>query len=161
MPTWRMKVDGVPVARPHYGDTPGNQVVGNGASWMPAEPATPEQAFGGTVEVLGHRGAIAISQDPQMANYLPSQQVPSRWAPPVAGNVCVPVLTDNAPPVGNVNPWSRPEHVPVPISPPYGLSAARLLQLSKGGHGRRQRTGVANPVPKVTPKFAYRGGGTS
>jgi len=161
MATWRMKVDGVPQGRPHYGDTPGNVQRSNGAAYMPAEPLTPEQAYGGSVVVLGHRGMLTLSQDPQMANYLPTQQVPSRWAPPVAGNVLVPVLTANAPPVGNVNPSTRPEHVPVPISAPYGLSTSQALERSEGGRGRRGHLGMANPSPVVVPRFALRGGGTS
>lgn len=159
--TWRMKVSGVPTRRPHYGDTPGNEIVSNGASYMPAMPATPEQAFGGTVVVLGHRGMVSRSADPQMANYLPSQQVPSRWAPPVAGNVLVPVLTNNLPPCGPPNPQTSRVHVPVPISGPRGLSASRVLQLNMGAHGRRGATGLANPSPTVRPRFPLRGGGTS
>lgn len=161
MPTYRMKVNGVPTGRPHYGDTPGNQIQGNGASYMPAEPLTPEQAFGGTVTVIGHRGMIARSADPAMANYLPTQQIPSRWAPPVAGNPLVVVLTDNDPPTGPHNPQTSPIHIPVPIAPPYGLSASRVLQLNTGSHGRRGHTGTANPTPLVVPKFRLRGGGTS
>ena len=156
-----MKVNGVPQGRPHYGDTPGNEIVGNGASWMPAEPATPEQAYGGTVHVMGHRGMASLGADPQMANYLPSQQVPSRWAPPLQGNVLVSVITDNEPPVGPMNPSTRPEHVPVPISPPYGISTAQALQRFNGPYGRRQKTGYANPSPRVNPKFRLRGGGVS
>jgi hypothetical protein len=159
--TWRMKVNGVPTRRPHYGDTPNNEIVSNGASYMPAEPATPEQAYGGSVVVLGHRGMVSMSADPQMANYLPTEQVPSRWAPPVAGNVLVPVLTNNLPPTGPHNPQTSPIHIPVPISGPRGLSASRVLQLNQGSHGRRGRTGLANPTPLVRPKFRLRGGGVS
>jgi hypothetical protein len=161
MPTWSMRTNGVPTARPHYGDTPGNQIVGNAASWMPAQPLTPTQATGGSEVVLGHRGMIAMSADPQMANYLPTQQVPSRWAPPVAGNVLVPVITNDAPPVGPMNPSTRPIHVPVPISPPYGLSTSAAITRMQGGTGRKRHTGFANPAPVVTPRFPLRGGGTS
>lgn len=159
--TWRMKTVGVPTARPHYGDQPGDEILSNAASWMPAEPATPEQAYGGSVVVLGHRGMITRSADPQMANYLPTQQVPSRWAPPVAGTPLVVVLTNNAPPTGPHNPQTSPIHVPVPISPPSGLSTSRVLQLNTGSHGRRAATGVANPVVTVRPKFRLRGGGST
>lgn len=160
MPTWRMKVNGIRTARPHYGDTPGNQIQGNAASAMPAIPLTPMQAYGGSEVVLGHRGMIAMSSDPQMANYLPTEQVPSRWAPPVAGNVLVPVLTNNAP-IITANPNARPVHVPVPISPPYGLSTSAAITRAQGSTGHRRRTGLANPSPQVVPKFSLRGGGTS
>ena len=161
MPTWRMKTVGVPVRRPHYGDTPGNELVGNAASYMPAVPLTPEQATGGDVVVLGHRGMVSMSADPAMANYLPTTQIPSRWAPPVAGNVLVPVLTAQAPPAGVRNPNITPVHIPVPVSPPYGLAVSAALQRGMPTHGRRAATGLAGPTVTARPKFMLRGGGTT
>lgn len=129
---------------------------------MPAPVLTPEQATGGEVRVFGHRGMIARSSDPKMANYLPTQQIPSRWAPAVAGNALVTVLTREDFPAGVTRGWEgRPIHVPVPISPPEGLAISRAMQIGKGPHGRRGQTGLAGPSPKVAPKFMLRGGGTT
>ena len=162
MPTYRMKTTGVPQGRPHYGDQPGQGITPGGGAWMPAPALTPEQAYGGEVVVLGHRGMIARSADPQMANFLPTTQVPSRWAPPVAGNVLVPVLTAEDFPAGVTRGWQgRPVHVPVPIAPPNGLAISRAMQIGTGPHGRRARTGIAGPTVKSAPKFLLRGGGTT
>jgi len=96
-----------------------------------------------------------------MANYLPTEQIPSRWAPPIAGNQLRPVLTFPAAFMTHI-PMNQPEHIPVPVRQTNRMAARIKENLDqrrlafKGGP-----QSLATPTPTVRPRFRLRGGGTT
>lgn len=158
MPVYRLRTDGVPTSRPcAFG--PGHQ--SNGASWAAVALKTPMEATGGTMTTLGHPGSLAPSEDPQMANYLPSTQVPSRWAPPVAGNQLRPIVTQPAALLTHT-PQSQPEHIPVPVGTRQTVVSAAQSQLDQNSRAfKGGPQGRATPTPTVRPRFRLYGGGTT
>lgn len=155
---YRRRTNAVPNSRPRaFG--PGCSYAPG--SYAPAVPYTSEQAYGGDVVTYGHPGSLAIVGDPAMANYLPSEQIPSRWAPPVAGNQLRPVLTFPRAFIVHT-PSSQPIHIPVPATAPDVNVSKTKDQLDaramsfKGGP-----QGIATPTPVARPKFRLYGGGTT
>jgi hypothetical protein len=157
-PYYRLRTDGVPVNRPSaFG--PGHN--SNGASWASIPLKTPVEATGGTMTTYGHPGSITYVGDPPMANYLPSEQIPSRWAPPVAGNQLRVVVT-NPPAFMTHTPNNQPEHIPVPIT----ASQSNVAKLKDQLNQRQQAfkggpRNLATPTPAVRPVFRLYGGGST
>src|ERR1700678_962019 len=94
MPTWRIRTEGAPRIRKAYGGS----TPSNAAAWAPTPLMQPQQAFGGDEVTYGAPRRLVPTGDPKMANYLPAEQIPSRWAAAVAwasGVLAHPALYDD------------------------------------------------------------------
>lgn len=168
MPSYRIITMRAPTMRKAYG---GN-VQSNAASFAPTALAPPLGQFGGAEAVYGNPPGpasptrLTLGGDPQMANYLPSEQIPSRWAPPVIYNGRYTVLTTppQSPLLKRVN---RDIHVPMPASQRPTSTSAVISNYyqgggNAGGPGRaRAPRGIATPTPTARPRFRLFGGGTT
>jgi len=162
MPVYRIITQRAPTLRKAYG---GN-VQSNAASYAPTALAPPLGQFGGCETAYGAPARLVAGNDPQMAAYLPSESLPSRWAPPVIANLRYTVLT--RPSQGPLlNRICRAIHVPAPMAHRPTWTSAVISNYYQGGGnagqpGRaRAPRGIATPTPTAKPRFALFGGGTT
>src|ERR1700722_2129884 len=105
----------------------------NAAAYAPIAVSTPQGAFGGDERTFGAPSRVVPGSDPKMANYLPGEQIPSRWAPPVIANQRYTTLTtpSQGPLLRRI---SRDEHIPAPIvARPTTLSGVISNHYQGGG----------------------------
>jgi hypothetical protein len=154
MPTWRIRTERVPRMRKAYG----GDVQSNGAAWAPTALMQPQQAFGGDEVTFGAPTRVVPTGDPAMANYLPSEMIPSRWAAPVVANLRYTTLTN--PPQGPLMRRIRRDiHVPAPTQQRGTGTSAIIGQSVDGGTYHRVPRGIATPTPQAKPSFPLFGGG--
>ena len=167
MPSYRIITMRAPTMRKAYG---GN-VMSNAASFAPTALAPPLGQFGGCEAVYGNPpgpaapNRLTMGGDPQMANYLPAEQIQSRWAPPVIANQRYTVLT-NPPQSPFLRRLRRDNHIPMPASQRPTNTSAVISNYYQGGQwsgpGRAcAPRGIATPTPTARPKFRLFGGGTT
>lgn len=144
----------------------------NAASYAPTALAPPLGQFGGCEAVYGNPPGpaapkrVVLGGDPQMANYLPGEMIPSRWAPPVIAAQRYTVLT--TPPQGPLlKRMNRDIHIPMPASQRPTATSAVISNNYQGGNvntaaGRsRAPRGIATPTPTARPRFRLFGGGST
>jgi hypothetical protein len=135
----------------------GGNVMSNAAAYAPVGAAVPLGAFGGDEHTWGAPARLVMTADPRMANYLPAEQIPSRWAAPVVANLRYTTLTN--PPQGPLlRRISRDIHVPMPVqqraTTTSGVISSYYQGGGAGGPGRaRAPRGIATPTPSVRPRF--------
>jgi len=167
MPSYRIITMRAPTMRKAYG---GN-VMSNAAAWAPTALAPPLGQFGGCETVYGDPPGPAapfravLGGHPEMANYLPAEQINSRWAPPLIANQRYTVLTD-PPQSPLLRRISRDIHVPMPASQRPTSTSGVISNYYQGGQwtgpGRALAPrGIATPTPTARPRFALFGGGTT
>lgn len=160
MPSYRIVTVGAPKQRKAYGGA----VQSNAVAYAPIQVQPPLGAFGGDEQTWGAPNRLVLGADPQMANYLPSEQIPSRWAAPVIANQRYTTLTNpsQSPLLRRIN---RDEHVPVPALQRQTASSAFISAVVEGGTASNSRArpprGMVTPTPQVRPTFRMYGGGTT
>ena len=134
MPSYRIVTVGAPRQRKAYG---GN-VESNAVAYAPIQVHPPLGAFGGDEQTWGAPNRLVLGSDPRMANYLPGEQIPSRWAAPVIANQRYTTLTfpGQGPLRRRIN---RDEHVPVPALQRQTASSAFISSNIEGGSASNRR----------------------
>lgn len=154
MPTWRIYTEGAPRIRKAYGGS----TPSNAAAWAPTPLMQPQQAFGGDEVTYGAPRRLVPTGDPKMANYLPAEQIPSRWAAAVVANLRYTTITtpSQSPLMRRIR---RDIHVPMPAQARATGTSALIDNNVNGGRGGRVPRGIATPTPAAKPSFPLFGGG--
>ena len=152
MPTWRIRVNGVPSVKQHYGWN----VPSNSASAAPAMVLTSEQLSGGCERAVGApRAGALITDGPQWEQHVNNEQQGSKWAAPVIANEQFVVLTGprTTPAVFRTNSVHPPVTMP-------NVYASTMIDKSQSGKGKVPRPFVTPTPPPAIIYSLYGGGNT-